>query len=82
MTVIALLPNTGHAPNNAAVAAHLREQADWVEQGLQGNVDTVLVITETSDGGLIMHVAGKPNDAARIAGLLHMAGIRHAIGEL
>ena len=32
---IKALPNTGFAPNNKAIAAHLRQQAEWIEAKIE-----------------------------------------------
>jgi hypothetical protein len=46
------LPLNGFAPSNDAIAAHLREQADWVDQGEYGGIRNVLMVFEMADGSL------------------------------
>lgn len=74
-TVLKIAP-TYLAPDNAAVAAGLREIADDIENGEWGDVDTVISVIEES-GSVHRQTFGKPIDRARVVGLLtyaaHMA---------
>lgn len=81
MSVIKELPNNGFAPSNEAIAKHLRQQADWMEEEDAAEVRTVVMLFERMDGTIHRQVAGHPCDLARVLGLLTTAAIRGAIGD-
>lgn len=73
------LPKTGFAPNNSAIAAHLREQADRIECDDQ-NIRNVFMVIERSDGTLYRQTMGNTCDLARAIGILTIACIRDTMG--
>ena len=73
------LQKTGFAPSNQSIAAHLREQADWIEQSDEG-VRNVVMIVEKMDGTLYRQTMGHVCDRARVLGLMSMASIQAASG--
>lgn len=75
---VALLPNNGHAPTKEAIAAHLREQADWIENGNYPDVTRVVTVLEF-DGQTRVGVAGEPTSITYLLGLMHFAMIRHQL---
>lgn len=79
MTGVTVLPNTGFAPTNQAIADHLVEQAEWIVAGEYGDVATVVLLIEDTDGNLARQVCGRPCDLARITGLLTIAATRGAL---
>lgn len=79
MRNVQALPQTGFAPTNDAIASHLREQAEIVEQGGHGNLRTIVMLYETHEGQIARQVCGGPCDLARMIGLIHIAGIRESI---
>lgn len=70
---IASLPLTGFAPDNASIAAHLREQADWLESEDAKPVRNVFLIFEDADGELRRQTCGHACDLARAVGVITMA---------
>ena len=74
-----VLPKTGYAPNNAEVAAHLRETADNIAADDSAEVRGVQVIVEYADGTLDRNVCGGPQDVARGLGVLVMALLKGAL---
>jgi len=71
--VIHQLPKTGHAPDNASIAAYLREVATCIEDGEHDDIRTVVVIMERVDGTIIRNTCGQPIDVCRVVGLLNFA---------
>lgn len=59
-----VLPKTGYAPNNAEVAAHLRETAEAIAADDSAEVRGVQVIIEYADGSLQRNVCGGLQDVA------------------
>ena len=81
MAEIKVLPNNGMAPNNECVAAHLREQADWMLEPDAKDVRNVVLLIEYTDGSLRRQPCGDPRlDLARMVGLLQIAAARAATG--
>lgn len=80
MADIKSLPQNGFAPTNQAVAAHLREMADWIVEEDHPRVRNVFLVIETIDGELIRQTCGAPCDLARALGILTIAAARAAIG--
>jgi hypothetical protein len=78
-TNLIALPLNGLAPNNTAIAAHLREQADWVEKGDHGNVTQIVMLIE-SDDSLFRQCFGETIDRSRVIGLLTIMAARMATG--
>jgi len=78
---ITSLPKTGFAPSNKDIAAHLREQADWMEAEDAVPVRNVILILEYSDGDLRRQTMGAPCDLARAIGLLTIAAARASVGD-
>jgi len=81
MKNLTALPQTGYAPNNKAIAAHLRQQADWMELDDAAKVKTVVLVLEDCDGVLRRQTMGAPCDRARVVGLLTMAAARASVGD-
>jgi len=81
MSRITALPQTGFAPNNQSIAAHLRQQADWFEAKDAAPVRNVVLVIEYCDGDLRRQTMGLPCDLARATGLLLMAATRASVGE-
>lgn len=77
MSNIVALPLNGHAPDAMTIAAHLREQAEWVESGQQGNVQRVIILYECDDG-IRRQVIGEPQDRARVIGVLTIMAAKMA----
>ena len=75
------LPNNGHAPDNASIARHLREQADWLEEEGAEPVRNVFFVIEYEDGTLKRNTCGAPCDKARSVGVLTWALHRAMSGE-
>ena len=75
------LPNNGHAPDNASIARHLREQADWLEEEGAEPVRNIYLVIEYADGSLHRNTCGAPCDKARSIGVLAMALHRAMNGE-
>ena len=75
------LPNNGHAPDNASIARHLREQADWLEEEGAEPVRNVFFVIEYADGTLKRNTCGAPCDKARSVGVLTWALHRAMSGE-
>jgi len=75
------LPQTGYAPNNKAIAAHLRQQADWMELSDAAPVKNVVLVMEYCDGDLRRQTVGAPCDRARVIGLLTIAAARASVGD-
>ena len=75
------LPNNGHAPDNASIARHLREQADWLEEEGAEPVRNVFFVIEYADGSLNRGTLGTRCDLARAVGVLSMALHRAMSGE-
>lgn len=76
------LPNNGYAPSNAAIARHLREQADWIDDPNAAPLRTVMLIIGYADGDLQRQTCGQPCDLARAVGLLTVAAARMAVGAI
>jgi hypothetical protein len=70
------LPNTGYAPNNKAIAAHLRQQAEWLDADDAAGVRNVILVIEYVDGDLRRQTMGEKCDLARAIGLLTLAASR------
>jgi len=81
MKNITSLPQTGFAPNNKAIAAHLRQQAEWIEAGDAAPIRNVVLVIEYADGDLRRQTMGAPCDLARVTGLLVMAATRASVGD-
>lgn len=73
------LPLSGHAPDLASLAAHLREQADWVESGQHGEVRRIILVFEAGDG-LFRQVIGQHTSRMETVGLLTMMAAEVAAG--
>ena len=80
MTNLTALPQTGYAPNNKAIAAHLRQLADWMELPDAAPVKNVVLVMEYCDGDLRRQTVGAPCDRARVIGLLTMAAVQASVG--
>lgn len=78
---IVSLPLSGHASTNAEIAAHLRQQADWIEADERGEVRNVFLIIEATDGSLVRQTCGAPCDVARAIGVLTAAATRACVGD-
>jgi hypothetical protein len=78
---LASLPLTGFAPDNASIAAHLRQQADWLEEADATPVRTVFLIFEDADGSLRRQTCGIPCDLARAVGVITMSLQRSMLRE-
>jgi hypothetical protein len=70
------LPLNGMANSNADIAAHLREQAQWVEQGAWDDLRNVYLVFERIDGRIERATCGQPCDLARAVGVLYMAAVQ------
>jgi hypothetical protein len=81
MAEIKQLPNTGYAPDNASIAKHLRQQADWMDEPDATPIRNVYLVIERVDGTLHRQTIGKTCDLARVIGILTIAAIRGSIGE-
>ena len=81
MDIVKQMPNTGFAPNNASIAKHLREQADWMEESDAAPIRNVYLVIEITDGTLHRQTIGMPCDLARALGILTIAAVRGSIGE-
>lgn len=79
MTVEAF-PNNGYAPTGESIASHLREIAQWIEEGEE--VANIYMIFEKPDGKIYRRVCGQPVDRARVCGVLQMAATFLAMDEL
>lgn len=75
---LTVLPPNGHAPDNKAIAAHLRLLAEQLEAGSAAGVDNAVVILEYSDGDVSVSSCGKPIYKPHLIGLLHM-GAEHVM---
>ena len=49
---IKALPNTGFAPNNKAIAAHLRQQAEWIEAKIEALEEAAVIAQTNSDSNV------------------------------
>ena len=79
--VLKALPLNGYAPDNERIAAHLREQADWMTEKDAEPVRALILVIEYEDGTLRRQVCGDPcNDRARVTGLLTIAAAQAATG--
>ena len=81
MALILPLPNNGYAPNNKEIAAHLRQQADWLEASDAAGVRNCILVIEYVDGDLRRQTMGEKCDLARAIGLLTLAANRAGVGE-
>lgn len=81
MAELVALPLNGTANTNADIAAHLREQADWVDEGSYDDIRNVFMVFEMADGTIRRQTCGAPCDLARALGVLSIAIIRASIGE-
>lgn len=79
MSNITALPLNGYAPDNVAIANHLREQAASIEDGVFTDLRGVFLVYETMDGRLIRQTAGAPCDLARSIGIMTIAAVRGAV---
>lgn len=73
MAALHVLTNNGHAPDAKTLAAHLREQADWIESGVIEDVVSIMVIFERTDGTLHRNTCGRSVSLAEAIGLLEIA---------
>jgi hypothetical protein len=81
MALVLPLPNTGYAPNNKAIAAHLRQQAEWLDADDAAGVRNVILVIEYVDGDLRRQTMGEKCDLARAIGLLTLAASRAGTGD-
>lgn len=70
------LPPNGHAPNNAAIAAHLRSIADDIASGGAAPIADLVLVIEYDDGDLQRSSCGRPIALPHLIGLLTMAATR------
>jgi hypothetical protein len=81
MAELRALPNNGHAPDNEAIAKHMRELADWVQAGDMGELRNVFTVFETMDGQIFRRSCGHPCDRARMVVILTMAATGSTVGD-
>lgn len=74
------VPLTGFASTNEAIAAHLRDCAQSVEDGHWGDLRNIFIVMEPVEGNLIRQTCGAPCDLARAIGILQIAIIRASVG--
>ena len=74
------LPMNGFAPNNKAIAEHLREQAAWIESS-DTQLRNVILVIEQIDGTVRRQLCGAPCDLATCAGLLMIAAIQLSVED-
>lgn len=79
MTKLKVLPLVGFAPSNKDIAAHLREQADWIEM-TEVNIRSVFMVIEREDGSLYRQTCGQPCDKASALGVL--AIVKSTVGDI
>ncbi|WP_109477686.1 hypothetical protein [Paraburkholderia sp. C35] len=74
------LPLNGLAASNTDVAAHLRQQADWMTEDDAREVANAFLVIEYGDGSIRRQVCGRPCDLARTNGVLTMSVIQSTVG--
>ncbi len=75
-----VLPNNGYAPNNHAIAEHLREQAKWMEESDCRPVRNVYLVVERCDGSVYQNSCGDHTDFARNVGVITVSLVRSIMG--
>lgn len=75
---LTVLPPNGHAPDNKAIAAHLRLMAEQLEAADADAVDNAVVILEYADGDVSVSSCGKPIFKPHLVGLMHL-GLYHVM---
>lgn len=78
---LTILPLNGHAPSNAAIAANLREQADWLEAEDAAHIKTCILVYEDEFGGLWRNTFGQPIDLFRAVGILQAQLIQSVVTQ-
>lgn len=73
MSRATLLEFPGYVTANKDIAAYLRELADHFEHPDTEQLHSLVILVETQDGRINRSHAGKPQDLARVVGLLTMA---------
>ena len=81
MTKLKVLPLVGFAPCNKDIAAHLREQADWIET-TEVNIRNIFMVIERENGSLYRQTCGQPCDKARALGILAMSIVKSTVGDI
>ena len=71
-TVVSLVPNLGHCPDEPSIADALRRLADLVEAGDFPGTCRVVCLLQT-DTGIVRRTYGRPTNYAEVIGLLHFA---------
>ena len=74
------LPLNGIANSNDELAKHLRQQADYIDNGQHGELQNIYMIYERADGVLYRQTFGQRCDLARALGIITMAVAQSATG--